>query len=108
MADKKSELNLNTKTHSIYSVVSFVLSLISLILFVVAVILSASYTKQGVSYPLFLGLMVIVGMICNVSGTIFGIIGEVIKDYFKLFSHMGLVIHCVMLFAHGYVLIFGY
>lgn len=108
MADKKGELSLNTKTHSSYSIVSFVLSLLGLVLFCSAVITSASNEAALKGTIITIGLLEIAAMMCNLSGFIFGVVGEVIKDYFKLFSHIGLIINGLLLIAHMYVLVFGF
>lgn len=108
MADKKGELSLNTKTHSSYSVVSFVLSLVGLILFVAAVITSAANEMDSRGVIVTVGLLEICAMMCNLSGFVYGIIGEGMKDYFKVFSHIGLAINGLLLFAHVYVIIVGF
>lgn len=108
VADKKGELSLNTKTHSSYAVVSFVLSLVGLALFVAAVITSASNDLDTRPVIVTVGLLEIGAMMCNLSGFVYGIIGETMKDYFKVFSHIGLALNAVLLFAHVYVIIVGF
>jgi len=108
MRDKGSELRLTTKKHSPYSIVSFILALVSASLFVIGVIISAYYNSGTDSDIIRIGLIAIISMLANLSGAIFGIIGEFMLNDIRTFSHIGLLIHTILLIANITILTIAY
>ena len=108
MADKRLELRLNTKTHSPFSVVSFILAIFGLLLYLWAVYSSAFHNEGLDSDIIRIGLLGIISMLATLSGIVTGIIGEFMIDDIRIFSHIGLSLHGILLIAHISILTVGY
>lgn len=108
MRDKSSALKLNTKTHSVYSIVAFILAVLALIFFIVAVINSAFYNQGADSEIIRVGFLEIISMILTLSGLIFGVIGEFMINDIRVLSHIALPIHSLLMIAHITVLVSGF
>ncbi|MDA3846246.1 MAG: DUF6142 family protein [Vallitaleaceae bacterium] len=106
--NKKTELRLTTKKHSLFSIVSFILALVSACLLIISIVYTAFYSKGTDGNVMLIGMLTIVGMLANISGTIFGIIGEFMVDDTRTFSHIGLIIHAILLLANINILTIGY
>ncbi|GMQ58902.1 hypothetical protein AN1V17_32980 [Vallitalea sediminicola] len=108
MEDKKITLRLNNKKQSGYGIVSFILGITSLILFLSAVGISA-FTDRGVdSTTLAIGLLEIIGVIACIVGIVYGFIGELSKETFKTFAHIGIGINLILMLFHVLVIIYGF
>ncbi|WP_304943259.1 DUF6142 family protein [Vallitalea guaymasensis] len=108
MEDKKITLRLNNKKQSGHGIASFALGITSLILFLSAVGISAFGDRSTDSIALTIGLVEIIGFIVCLVGIIYGVIGELSKDTFKTFAHIGIGINLVMMLFHVLVIIYGF
>ncbi|GKX31982.1 hypothetical protein SH1V18_44620 [Vallitalea longa] len=107
MEDKKITLRLNNRKQTGLGIVSFILGLVSLVLFLGAVGISA-FADRTYNIVLAIGLMEMIGFIACIVGVIYGIMGEMKKDTFKTFAHIGMVINLILMLFHVMVIIYGF
>lgn len=108
MKEKSSALKLNTKTHSIYCLVAFILAIGALGFFIAAVISSAFFNLGSDAEMIRVGMLEIISMVMTLSGLVFGIVGEFMTNDIRVLSHIALPIHTLLLIAHIIVLVGGY
>lgn len=108
MEDRKITLRLNNKKHTGFGISSFALGIMSLILFLCAVFISA-FADRGVNgIVITIGMLEIIGSIICFIGIIYGLIGELSKETFKTYAHVGIGLNSVMMIFHILVIIYGY
>lgn len=107
MEDKKITLRLNNRKQTGLGIVSFVLGIVSLVLFLSAVGVSA-FADRTYNIILTIGILEIIGFIVCIVGIVYGIMGEMTRDTFKTFAHIGLVINLILIIFHVLVMVYGF
>lgn len=109
--NKKSNdaiLKLNVKPHSIYGIVAFCLSIIVLICMITTIVMTASTTALSQQRIVFIGFIGWIAAMLNLAGFGIALISEGAKDMNKIFAHIALLLHSLLLIYHGYVVWYGF
>lgn len=106
--EKKSALKLTTKMHTGYGIISFILGILTVLCFLWAVFASALENREIRGTAIKIGIIEIVAALMSFAGISFGFMGELTKETYKIFAHLGLIINIVAIFFHIAVLIYAY
>ncbi len=101
-------LKLNQKPHTPYGIVSFIIGIIGMILIVITIIMTATTEMLTRNQQLLVGSLEGISVMFSLGGLGVSIIGEGAIEMERIFVHISLLLHVVLLVYHGYIVWFGF
>lgn len=101
-------LKLNQKPHTPYGIVSFSLGILGILLIIASISISVGSKPLAYDQKILVGSLEVVSMILSLGGIGVAIIGENNLEKERIFAHIALIMHLILLIYHGYVIWFGF
>lgn len=107
MKDNKV-LKLNAKPHAKFGIISLLLVLVSFVLGLMAVLFASSSGPLLREEQIRIGVFEWISFMLNLIGITFGSIAQFSQDTEKIFAHIALILHTILLIFHLVVVWVGF